>query len=1299
MIARRYGRPGALAVAILMVISALALPSGASGTSARDAGSVLTIIDMYTVLGDEEWLSVSISSTGTLIVAEGASLATGHITIKDGSMIVSGGEVALQPSGAGQAAYIAGKAEDFIVNSSARLVLTGADGGNASMDASQGGDAFIDLSVTDQAVLEDSVILATGGRGFSNQTPWADHADIAGYIAAGGNASVKLSALESITVTGMRIVLEGGDGGKAADGQSPGGPYGGAGGGYSNGGNVSGRVGSGGNATLALEGSEVDLTDCTLSVTGGRGGRAGDGGGLLTTLDVSQLGAGGGGGYSGGKGGNYSTGSAGQPVTDVAAEPGGLVGDFVGAGGSATVSAAAGWLSVSRVDLGGTGGNGGDGGTGGGGNANCGGGGGGYGGGGGSGYNGSTSWTGNAADGGTVSGFVGSGGSISVRLEGTMDAAFSNLSMILVGGNGGRGGDGGTGGSSGAGGGGGYGGGGGGANSKSYGGYGRTLDAVGCGGNVSVVMQGGPMQIVGSRLIILGGNGGRGGTGGNGGTGGGGGGGGYGGGGGGRNNKGGPGGGEAGEFNGNGGDASLIIDSQSGPGGLVARRSNLFLLGGSGGDGGLAGSAGSNTGGGGGGYAGCGGSSVNQASMPNGAVGASVGSGADAIFRVVHPGPSLAASNSLDLNPGREGNGRTQGGLGNVGGAGTGLTTPRGGNVTAVVPECVALLLAPLQGEGFNAEPPTFVWEALMPSPTEDIVSDYSIQVDNNGDFSSPEVDTDVGGDTTFTSTKELTEGGTYWWRVQATYLTGKSYGWGPAWNFSLNLPPVYAKFITIASFPEDTDAVDLIDLNAHFTDDLYQDSLDYSVIYESDPNHIAARVDGHFLSFSTPTPDWFGQEKFAVRATDRLGLSVDSKQFIVKVSPVDDPPVVRPLPDLYVTEDTEHLYDLTPYVSDVDTPLDQLVVTSPDNRVTIEGLQLIIHFPPGAESDVLGIDVGDGALNTTAALVVHVTGENLPPVLATIPAITTDEGTRTQLELAGLVSDRETPAGDMLWSVTAMNAGDPPIFDVEMLQNGTARILPLADGYGQGSFDVAAVDGGGLAATGTVMVSVRPVNDAPVIAALPVPTIIVGDAGELNITPYLSDVDNPLQQLKIQTASPVASVDGVILRFTASPDAVGADHTISIPFNVSDEKSVTASTLVMGVMYPPVLLRTIPNLKLVEGGKKTLDLRSYASDNDTSPTALAWGISGGTGNHTAVMATPDSQFLVVTGLKPGKETVVLTLRDPDGNSVSQAVTITVEGKPASNAAFNGLVLRLAVWMVVFVIVVVAYLVLRRKKS
>ena len=61
----------------------------------------------------------------------------------------------------------------------------------------------------------------------------------------------------------------------------------------------------------------------------------------------------------------------------------------------------------------------------------------------------------------------------------------------------------------------------------------------------------------------------------------------------------------------------------------------------------------------------------------------------------------------------------------------------------------------------------------------------YQLQVDNNEDFSSPEVE-DVAASTT----RELTAlgNGLYYWRVRAINMNGIPGEWSLVWNFTVNV-------------------------------------------------------------------------------------------------------------------------------------------------------------------------------------------------------------------------------------------------------------------------------------------------------------------------------------------------------------------------------------------------------------------------------------------------------------------------------------------------------------------------------
>ncbi len=129
-------------------------------------------------------------------------------------------------------------------------------------------------------------------------------------------------------------------------------------------------------------------------------------------------------------------------------------------------------------------------------------------------------------------------------------------------------------------------------------------------------------------------------------------------------------------------------------------------------------------------------------------------------------------------------------------------------------------------------------------------------------------------------------------------------------------------------SFPEDTDANNLIDLTNYFEDIWTPDNkLRFAIVSESDDTHIDANVDGKFLDFTTPTVNWSGHETFKVKCTDEGGLAVNSNEFMVTVTEVNDPPEWTPIGYIYIDEDSElaDVIALDEHITDCDDVIENI--------------------------------------------------------------------------------------------------------------------------------------------------------------------------------------------------------------------------------------------------------------------------------------------------------------------------------------------------------------------------------------
>ena len=88
-------------------------------------------------------------------------------------------------------------------------------------------------------------------------------------------------------------------------------------------------------------------------------------------------------------------------------------------------------------------------------------------------------------------------------------------------------------------------------------------------------------------------------------------------------------------------------------------------------------------------------------------------------------------------------------------------------------------LNSPMNGSRINDNTPTFSWRSTIGA------KNYELWVDNNQDFSSPEVLENVAG-TTYTSTSVLVDG-TYYWKVRAFGADNVELGWSSTWVFTVD--------------------------------------------------------------------------------------------------------------------------------------------------------------------------------------------------------------------------------------------------------------------------------------------------------------------------------------------------------------------------------------------------------------------------------------------------------------------------------------------------------------------------------
>jgi len=183
--------------------------------------------------------------------------------------------------------------------------------------------------------------------------------------------------------------------------------------------------------------------------------------------------------------------------------------------------------------------------------------------------------------------------------------------------------------------------------------------------------------------------------------------------------------------------------------------------------------------------------------------------------------------------------------------------------------------------------------------------------------------------------------------------------------------PPNIIKEISDVSFYEDDILINAFDLDKHFSD---KDSDTLYYTYGNKNVIITINLDGS-VDFSAEA-NWYGVERVTFRATDPSAAFVESV-ITVTVHPVNDPPIISPLPVQYGTVNQICRVDLTNYIHDIDNDLSELIISVDSEKLEINIIskELVIFSNAPITENIL-ITVNDGMAETSESLVIEIKGE-----------------------------------------------------------------------------------------------------------------------------------------------------------------------------------------------------------------------------------------------------------------------------------------------------------------------------------
>ncbi len=360
------------------------------------------------------------------------------------------------------------------------------------------------------------------------------------------------------------------------------------------------------------------------------------------------------------------------------------------------------------------------------------------------------------------------------------------------------------------------------------------------------------------------------------------------------------------------------------------------------------------------------------------------------------------------------------------------------------------------------------------------------------------------------------------------------------------NYPPENTENLPDITLEEGEARKNVFDLDDYINDP-DNDSLYYSYGY----THLNITIDDQDYTVDMAAEsEWHGEEKVTFRAEDPTGAIVE-QSMNVTVIPVNDPPFfTKDIDPLVIHYNESYTFDLSWYVYDPDNSIDELEASTSDpENISIEGLELTLNYPKTLKGKMnytvpLRINVSDGINSISQSTNVTVKDNYAPDLKEPLPDVQFQEDEK--LEEAFNLDDYFIDID----SETIFYISGNQYVNVNISKNNTVSFSAPKNWNGQERIMIRAIDGESAYKEDYLNVRVLPVNDAPKIKELPYQRVNK-TTWSLDISEYISDVDDPKTNLKVSVDNPNVTAVGHKLLF----DYQEAVENDTVWINVSDGK------------------------------------------------------------------------------------------------------------------------------------------------
>lgn len=405
-------------------------------------------------------------------------------------------------------------------------------------------------------------------------------------------------------------------------------------------------------------------------------------------------------------------------------------------------------------------------------------------------------------------------------------------------------------------------------------------------------------------------------------------------------------------------------------------------------------------------------------------------------------------------------------------------------------------------------------------------------------------------------------------------------------------------------------------------------------------------------LNLTITFPEGILTHELWMNITDgELSISV---QLVFSVTPVDDPPVIAPMEPFTAIEDQVTVFNVTPYLSDVDTPLQNLTLFVRSARCTVVGHEIHFHYTRGGFNETIIVEVTDGRSKDEESLRVDVMERNDAPIIHPISPQVFTEDEETTVDLHAFVEDEDTDYENI-----TVTCDHPSVVNTEGLtvtfnftkwQPEETVYLNISDGSQK--------------VEGQFLAQVAEVNDPPFITGigdLLEPVEIVVDEGTIQAYPIsVEDEDDQNFRYALSTSwsGITVSTDGQLHVEAVKGDVGEFSATLLVEDTGSASDSWVIAIKVLNVNDPPSVLDILKpaNHTIVdEGINVTFSVRVEDPDVMFGQVLTVTWLSNISGPFKT-LTTHDEMTFIWDQLPVGVHTI--TVRVSDGEHVKESWTV-----------------------------------------